>query len=111
MTEQMKAMLKNRVQFGIGSAYLIPPDRQQSDGIGRVWDAVTVPEISRQNKNCNFVTHRRIFIELALELLLPLFRNDIKPIEVLCCQFYVAATIMHEFAVSLNILINCQYKL
>ncbi|ESZ95797.1 hypothetical protein SBOR_3814 [Sclerotinia borealis F-4128] len=101
-TEQLKAIMKNRVQFGIGSSFLIPWNRTTPNGIGLGWEGYTMLSTERQNRNHEFFTENKAWIDIALEMLLPLFRNDLLPIERMSCQFYIASTFLHEFAHTLN---------
>lgn len=98
--------MRKRVQFGIGSSFLTPWDRRTPNGSGLGWEGFTIVSTERQSKNLEFYTENKAWIEIALELLLPLFRNDLSPIEKLSCQFYIASTLLHEFAVKVIILIG-----
>ncbi|ATZ51803.1 hypothetical protein BCIN_07g03740 [Botrytis cinerea B05.10] len=101
-TALLKTIMRKRVQFGIGSSFLTPWDRRTPNGSGLGWEGFTIVSTERQSKNLEFYTENKAWIEIALELLLPLFRNDLSPIEKLSCQFYIASTLLHEFAHSLN---------
>lgn len=98
--------MRRRVQFGIGSSFLTPWDRRTPNGSGLGWEGFTIVSTERQNRDLEFYTENKAWIEIALEMLLPLFRNDLSPIERLSCQFYIASTLMHEFAVKFVILIG-----
>lgn len=99
-TEALKLILKNRVQFGIGAGELVPWDRQTPNEGGLGWQGYTMVSIERQNRNLEFYTENKAYIDIAYELLLPLFRNDLSPIDKLSCQFNICETLLHEFAVS-----------
>ncbi|KAF7863028.1 hypothetical protein EAF04_007111 [Stromatinia cepivora] len=101
-TEQMKSIMRNRVQFGIGSSTLAPWDRKTPNGSGLGWEGYTIVSTKRQNRNFEFYTETKAWIDIAFEMLLPLFRNDLSPIDRLSCQFYIASTLLHEFAHALN---------
>ncbi|KAF7900508.1 uncharacterized protein EAF01_007810 [Botrytis porri] len=101
-TEALTRIMRERVQFGIGSSFLTPWDRKTPNGSGLGWEGFTIVFTERQNKDLEFYTENKAWVDIALELLLPLFRNDLSPIERLSCQFYIASTLMHEFAHALN---------
>lgn len=102
--------MKNRVQFGIGSGALQPWDRTTPIGSGINWEGYTIVSTERKIRNHEFYIENKAWIEISLELLMPLFRHDLSVTERLCCQFYIASIILHEFAVRLFILIRCRYK-
>ncbi|KAI9649466.1 hypothetical protein NHQ30_002042 [Ciborinia camelliae] len=101
-TKHLKRILKERVQFGIGSGFFTPWDRKTPSGTGWAWNGCTFITTETQNRNLELYREDKAWIDLALELLLPLFRHDLSPIERLISQFYIATVVLHEFAHALN---------
>ncbi|CAD6446832.1 adbba8c0-46bf-4ae6-969b-a8a416f3cbb2 [Sclerotinia trifoliorum] len=98
----MKGIMRSRVQFGISSSALTPWDRITPNGPGLGWEGYTMVTTKRENKNFEFYRETKAWIEIALQLLLPLFRHNLSPIDKLSLQFYIASTLLHEFAHALN---------
>lgn len=101
-TEEMKSIMRSRVQYGIGSSALTPWDRMTPNDPSLGWEGYTLVNTKRENRNLEFYRDTKVWIEIALQMLLPLFRHDLSPIDKSSSQFYIASTILHEFAHALN---------
>ncbi|RAL64160.1 hypothetical protein DID88_002053 [Monilinia fructigena] len=89
--EAVKELMGKKIQFGLGSGLLQPWDRKTPIGTSGGWDGYTITS-----------TEKKVWIEIAHEMVLPLFRHDLLATEILSSQFYIASIILHEFAHALN---------